>query len=182
MMSEQGCAWKIRQASANDVDALSLIGSSTFLETFAGVLAGDAIVAHCARVHNPSTYRELLSGGAIAWLAEVDPGAAPIAYALAAQPDLLVSMDGDIELKRIYALSRFHGSGLGAALMDTVVQFASAYQRLLLGVYSVNERARAFYIKNGFEKISDRQFDIGGVLYDDVILAKTLTPKGSLTS
>jgi diamine N-acetyltransferase len=83
---------------------------------------------------------------------------------------------GDVELKRIYVLSRFHGTGVGAALMSAATSGAGAASRLLLGVYAGNARAIAFYTKNGFEPIGQRKFDVGGTLYDDVVLGRQLTP------
>jgi ribosomal protein S18 acetylase RimI-like enzyme len=47
------------------------------------------------------------------------------------------------------------------------MQHAVAYaletraSRLMLGVYAGNERARAFYRKQGFTRISDRLFRLG---------------------
>ena len=172
--------WLIRRATVEDADRLSLIGGATFLETFAGVLDGDAIVNHCAREHSSSTYRRYLTGGAQAWLVETRLGKAPIGFSLLGKPNLPSGIDdeGDVELKRIYALARFHGSGAGAELMRQVIDYAveSGYRRLLLGVYAGNGRARAFYIKHGFDQIADRRFRVGAREYDDVVLARRLDP------
>lgn len=167
-------SWRIRQATREDVGALALIGAATFLETFADVLDGAAIVAHCERAHSRAAYEAYLDAGAQAWLAEVEPGQAPVGYALSAEPDLPGARESDRELKRIYSLSRFHGSGLGAALMTAAVEAAAGHERLLLGVYARNARAIAFYRKHGFEPIGERRFDVGGKLYDDAVLARTL--------
>ncbi|QDZ06757.1 GNAT family N-acetyltransferase [Sphingomonas panacisoli] len=173
-MSE-GEGWRVREAGADDADALALVGGATFLETFAGVLAGDAIVGHCGRQHTTDAYRSVLTNGGRAWLAELDPGNAPVGFALLTKPDLPGARAGDIELKRIYALARFHGTGIGRALMAAVVAATSGFERLLLGVYAGNTRAIAFYRKQGFEPIGERRFDVGGKLYDDLVLAKPLT-------
>lgn len=161
-----------------DADRLALVGSATFLETFAGVLDGDALVDHCAREHSSSAYQQHLTSGAVAWLVEARFGEAPIGFALLSKPSLPGSTaDGsDIELKRIYALSRFHGSGAGAELMRHATQYAEerGCQRLLLGVYAGNDRARAFYDKHGFRQIADRRFRVGAREYDDVVLARSL--------
>jgi ribosomal protein S18 acetylase RimI-like enzyme len=166
--------WTIREARAEDAAALALIGAATFLETFAGILDGDAIVGHCAAQHSEAAYRACLADGARAWIAEAQPGGAPIGFALVAKPDLAASREGDIELKRIYSLSRFHGTGLGAALMEQALEAASGHRRLLLGVYARNERALAFYRKQGFADLGARQFNVGGKLYDDLVLARPL--------
>jgi ribosomal protein S18 acetylase RimI-like enzyme len=82
----------------------------------------------------------------------------------------------DLELKRIYALSRFHGSGMGAQLMLCAVEAARerGARRLLLGVYAGNERAQAFYAKSGFKRIADRRFRVGDRDYDDIVFARAL--------
>jgi len=166
--------WRVREAGPDDAPALALIGAATFLETFAGILDGDAIVAHCAAQHSEAAYRALLAAGAQAWIAEAQPGGAPVGFALVAKPDLAAAEDGDIELKRIYSLSRFHGSGLGSALMERAIAGAKGHRRLLLGVYARNDRALAFYRKQGFADIATRRFDVGGKLYDDRVLARPL--------
>lgn len=165
--------WTIRPAGPDDAQALSVAGSATFLEAFADIIEGNAIVSHCTKQNSAETYAKYLAGGAKAWLAEASKGA-PVGFALLTEPDLPGAREGDVELKRIYTLSRFHGSGVGAALMQAAVEATAGYQRLLLGVYRHNERAIAFYTKQGFEPIGTRQFDVGGVLYDDLVFAKTL--------
>lgn len=166
--------WHLREAGVSDAPALALIGAASFLESFAGIIAGDAIIGHCARHHQADAYADLLAHGAQAWLTEAAEGGAPIGYALLGAPDLALAQAGDVELKRIYTLSRFHGSGMGAALMDQVVRAAAGHQRLLLGVYHGNERALKFYAKQGFERVGTRQFQVGTRLYDDYILARPL--------
>jgi diamine N-acetyltransferase len=87
------------------------------------------------------------------------------------------STDGsDVELKRIYILSKFHGAGAGLKLMNLAIEYAQqhGFARLLLGVYAGNGRARAFYSKHGFIEIAERQFQVGNRLYDDVVLARAL--------
>jgi ribosomal protein S18 acetylase RimI-like enzyme len=173
-MSE-AAQWCLREAGLQDVDALALVGVATFLETFAGILEAEAIIGHCAANHSADAYRAYFAKGARAWLVEMATGGAPVGFALVGAPDLDAARDGDIELKRIYSLSRFHGSGMGAALMRAAVDTAQGYQRLLLGVYANNHRAIAFYRKQGFADIGTRQFNVGGHLYDDLVLARTLT-------
>jgi ribosomal protein S18 acetylase RimI-like enzyme len=157
---------------------LALIGAATFLETFAGVLEGSAILTHCSREHSAQAYRRYLEGGACAWLAETKAGGAPVGFALVGTTDLPGSEPGgaDLELKRIYTLSRFHGSGMGFHLMLCAVDAAreQGASRLLLGVYAGNERAQAFYAKNGFQRIADRRFRVGDQEYDDIVFARAL--------
>lgn len=164
----------IRPASAADAGRLALIGAATFLETFAGVLEGGGVVAHCARAHAESAYAAYLANGARAWLAELD--GAPVGYALVGAADLPGAVAGDLELKRIYLLSRFHGGGVGRALLDAAVTAArdAGAMRLLLGVFAGNDEAQAFYGGAGFVPVGRRRFDVGGRAYDDVVMALAL--------
>ncbi|MFC0205297.1 GNAT family N-acetyltransferase [Novosphingobium soli] len=166
--------WRLRPAGAEDAEALALVGAATFLESFAGMIDGAGLVAHCARQHSADTYRAYLAAGAKAWLAEIEPGGAPIGYALMCAPEIEHAREGDVELKRIYLLSRFQGSTIASALMQAVVHAAKGAQRLLLGVKDDNHRALSFYAKHGFETVGTRRFDVGGKAYDDFVLARKL--------
>ena len=168
-------AWRIRLAGQDDADALALIGAATFLESFAGILDGTALQQHCQTRHAAATYAAYLAKGAQAWLVEVEPGHAPVGYALLTEPELDAAREGDIELKRIYLLSRFQGVGMAQTLMDTVQQAAAQdHTRLLLGVKDDNHRALSFYRRQGFARIGKRQFGVGGMLYQDLVLARPL--------
>ena len=163
---------KIRSAGQSDVGRLSLVSNATFLETFAGMIDGDALVAHCEAKHDPVYFAGLLAGEAKAWLAE--SGDAPVGYALLTEPELEAAQDGDIELKKIYVLSRFHGTGIAERLFNAALHGAQGRSRLVLGVKDDNHRALSFYRKQGFAQIATRRFDVGGTLYDDVVLARNL--------
>ncbi|WP_336298357.1 GNAT family N-acetyltransferase [Sphingomonas sp. QA11] len=168
----------MRQASAADAAALSLVASATFLETFAGLLGGDDIGAHCAANNTPEKFTTWANDarGAVT-IAEVENGHAPVGYAVLTVPDLPVDAGpADVELKRIYTLSLMHGSGLGPALMETAVDHAVRLgrKRILLGVYGRNLRAQAFYKRQGFQVIGERKFQVGTTFHDDVIFARDI--------
>jgi len=172
-------SFTLRDADPGDADALALVGAATFLETFAGVLDGADVVAHCRAAHAPAAYATLLARPDVAAaLAEVDPGGAPVGYTLLAAPDLPVPdpRSTDVELKRIYVLGRYHGAGVGAALLGRALAAARARgrARVLLGVYAGNGRARQFYARHGFAPVAERRFQVGRRTYDDIVLALNL--------
>ncbi|MDN5782526.1 MAG: GNAT family N-acetyltransferase [Luteimonas sp.] len=168
-------AFVLRRAQPGDADALSLLGQATFLETFAGLLDGDDILRHCASGHAAEVYRDWLADAAVSiWLAVVAPGGAPVGYLVMAPSQLPVdARRGDLEIKRIYLLHRFQGTGIGRALLEAATGQARHHGdgRVLLGVYAGNERAIAFYQRAGFRGVGHRRFSIGGGEYDDVVLA-----------
>lgn len=172
-------AWRVRAAGPADADALSLVASATFLDTYAGSLDGSDMVAHCAAKNRPETFADWASDPRDAVLiGEIVPGYAPVGYAvLTSTVDLPVpSETGDIELRRIYALSRMHRSGLGPALMRSAIDAAAALgsKRILLGVWGENHRAHRFYERQGFAVIGTRQFRVGAVVHDDLVYARRL--------
>lgn len=171
-------AIQVRRAVRGDEHALSLVGQATFLETFAGVLEGEAIVQHCQRAHAANTYAGWLADPRCAlWLAEVAPGNAPVGYTVVAPPDLPSADPArDVELKRIYLLGRFQGGGLGRAMLAQAVEHArsAGMARLLLGVYAGNAAAIGFYRRQGFEQVAERRFTVGDRDYEDHVLALEL--------
>jgi ribosomal protein S18 acetylase RimI-like enzyme len=171
--------FEIRTGTADDAVALSLLGQATFLEAFAGILNGPDILAHCARAHSVDVYRAWLADPCYcSWLALAQPGLAPVGYAVLAPSDLPVPdpHPGEVEVKRTYLLSRFQGSGLGKVLMSHAIERARAEgaRRLLLGVYSENAGAIAFYQRLGFGTIGHRPFTVGTMVYDDFVMSLAL--------
>ena len=189
----------LRRASINDAAALALVGAATFLEAFTWMLPGGDIVAHAGRHHTPEAYLAYLAHpDTRITLAEAAPGGAPVGYAMLTAPELptFAVKPTDIELKRIYLLSRFRSAatpvlatspvtgepepvpGLrgGQALMDAAVADARALgrTRLLLGTHAGNLQAIGFYRKNGFVEAGTRTFQVGAQLCCDLIFAKPL--------
>ncbi len=168
----------VRPATLDDAPMLALVAAATFLDGFAGLLPGEAILAHTARHHTQEACRQLLaSPGVFAWLATA-PGGAAVGYSVLTPPDLPENtvQPGDLELKRIYLLSRFHGSGLAGQLLKVAIAQAQLLQaqRLLLGVHAGNQRALRFYHREGFHPIGTRHFQVGPLLCDDLVLARSL--------
>jgi ribosomal protein S18 acetylase RimI-like enzyme len=168
----------IRPCTADDAGRLSVVAAATFVETYAGIVDGEDIIFHCGTTHGPAAYEALLADPARRlFLATVEPGDAPVGFLLMGPPDLPVDTGpGDMELTRIYALHRFHGTGLGQRLMQTAIATARAAgaKRLLLAVFSKNARANAFYAKMGFEQVGTRLFHVGINDYLDWVLALAL--------
>ncbi len=169
---------EIRPCGPADAAALALVGQATFLETYADVLPAADILAHCTHEHGAGRYAGWLGKpGYGFWIAELAGTRAPVGYVMLCAPDLPIPTEpGDLELKRIYLLHRFHGSGLGARLMTTAADEARnmGARRLLLGVYGGNGRAMAFYARQGFTQAGERKFQVGANTYDDLVLARAL--------
>lgn len=166
---------KLRRAGPGDAAKLALVGAATFLESFAGDHDGDAVTAFVASDHSIAAYDAVLGDpGSALWLVEEAAGA-PVGYAAMVQPALPgADPSRDLELKRIYVLSKWHGAGLGKSLYDAVEAEARARgaARLVLSVYALNAPAQRFYTSRGFAEIGRWLFK--GFDNEDLIMAKDL--------
>jgi ribosomal protein S18 acetylase RimI-like enzyme len=152
------------------------------LETYADILPGPDIVAHCAKHHAADAYAAFLADPACTiWLAQTGTGAI-IGYLLLIPATLPEEpQPGDLEILRLYVLSRYHGTGTGRALMNTALDAAASRgsRRVVLGVLGVNATALAFYARCGFETIDKRIFQVGQTICDDLVLARALETEPS---
>ncbi len=170
----------LRVCSHDDAETLALVGAATFLDAFAGILPGRSIVKHCMVHHTPEQYAEYLKHPQCRiWVAETAVEQGPVGYSMLTAPDLPIPnpKPSDIELKRIYLLSRFHGSGAGRLLLEAAIDGARtlAAGRIFLGVYGQNARAIAFYQRNGFQVVGKRTFQMGFNIFDDLVLGRDLS-------
>lgn len=170
---------RIRRAVESDAQALSLIACATFLETYSDKIAGADIVSHCTTEQTVEKYARFLKAERTAcWLAEVEETGAPVGYAVVCPSDFdPPSTPEDLQLKRIYVLSKFHGGGAGQSLLNAAMEGTREISapQLLLGVYSLNHRAIAFYRKSGFEQVGTREYHVGDSHYHDYVFSMPLS-------
>lgn len=167
----------LRLARPGDEPRLSLLGGATFLESYAHMLPVSDVLSHVAHQHSPDVYGRWLNDAASrCWLLEFAAGQAPVGYAVVTRPDLPLPDVGaqDLEIRRIYLLHKYQRAGLGVRLMRAVTEHArdAGCRRLLLGVYSRNAAALAFYERQSFTRVGTRQFRVGANDYFDYILQR----------
>ena len=168
----------LRRASAEDAAMLSLVGAATFLEAFTWALPGADIVDFCAKHHTTEAYARYLAKPGTRITIAVTGQDAPVGYVMLCVPDLpgFDLLPTDVELKRIYLFSRYRAGGNGQRLMDAAMMDALKMEakRLLLGTHINNDRAIAFYRRNGFSEVGTRTFTVGAQICCDLIFGKAL--------
>jgi len=114
----------IRRCHIGDETSLSLLGKSTFLETYAGSTQADDLLSFVETEHSAERYRSWLeSRFARLWVAEIGWGRSAIGYAVAlVSPNTGLGLE--MEIKRLYVLHRFHQRGLGRRLMNEILATA----------------------------------------------------------
>ena len=158
-----------RDATVTDGPALAEAGRRCFLETFGPHFPADDMALHLARVFGPEGLpAELQQPGPRVRMAEEDGEVA--AYLKLAQMSLPVPHDpGALEVKQLYVLAPWQGSGVAAALMDWAIETARAdgAPAIYLSVWEHGARAIAFYSRRGFAKVGEAPFQLGTRSYRD---------------
>lgn len=170
----------IRRACEDDIVSLVALKLAAFRETF---LEGFGIAyppADLARFETESygpdrIAAELADPAHATWVAQ-DTDGRLIAYAHAGPCKLphMEASGGQGELYQLYALNAAQGLGLGRALMDAALGWLEEEMPgpVWLGVWSGNERAQAFYAKQGFVKVGEYGFPVGDWTDHEYILRR----------
>jgi ribosomal protein S18 acetylase RimI-like enzyme len=168
---------EIRRASESNAQILADLGKNTFIETFAKDNRKEDMDMYVAETFGvDKQLKELRDPNrwiAIAWSGNL---AAGFLHLVKSNPDPSVTGPKPIELLRLYVDSRWHGKGVGAALMERTIQIAreEGFQTLWLGVWERNFRAQAFYNKYEFAAVGRHTFRLGTDDQIDFIMARTI--------
>lgn len=138
--------WSLRAPTVEDVEALALLHTATWRETYSGRVPdrwlGEEAV-ELRRRHWRSRLEHPLAGQR-AIVAHRGP--ALVGFAVSGPPQSPEDPPSARELFMIYLARSAHGSGAGQAMLDEVLGDEPAY----LWVAKENPRAQRFYARNGF--------------------------------
>lgn len=160
-----------RDGKLADVPAIDRVFRESFCETFAHLYRDADLQAFLGKFTPEAWAQEVGSSDYGFRLAEHDGQA--VGYAKVGPSTLPVKLDGpSLELRQLYVLKRFHGSGVGRALTDWALQEARRRQarELFLTVYTDNHRARRLYQRYGFEEVGPYAFMVGEQPDEDIIM------------
>lgn len=167
-----------RAPRADEAEALAVLARDTFDEAFGALYKPADLAAFYAEWKTAEAFARWIADPRVHLRVAYDDGT-PIGYAMAGLDQMLDYDPGPrraVELKQLYSLARYHGSGVAHALMDWVVQVARQAQadEIVLSVYSGNARGHAFYAKHGFAKVADTIFVVGEQVDAEYLYVKTL--------
>ena len=144
----------IRRATVIDAEALSILSTQTFFDTFTGTCTEEDMQQFLEEYFNiDQVKKELANENDFYFFAEIDGILAGYIRMMEDYSNFdLMKKWKALELKRIYVDKPFHGKGIAKQLMGFVESFAmeNKYEVIWLGVWEHNLRAKRFYEKNGF--------------------------------
>lgn len=161
--------------TVDDAALVAELFATSFVETFGHLYAPENLALFMAELTPEAFAREIGDTGFRFQLAHI--GSEVAGFAKVAPPGLPVHAPAATrELRQLYVLERFTGTGVGKALMDWVVADAKAggARHLQLSVYIDNHRARRFYERRGFKLIGPYTFMVGNHADEDLIMRADL--------
>jgi ribosomal protein S18 acetylase RimI-like enzyme len=145
----------VRLARESDLEAVLAVGHATWPSTYGPIAGPDYVKAGLEKWWSPE-----LTLSAIRRERVLVAGTAPDRV----EGMAAFSYDGEaVVLWKLYVAPAAQGSGLGAALLDAVIDAARPKARLLrLAFMDGNLGARGFYERQGFRETSRKPDALGG--------------------
>ena len=167
----------VRRVKADEIEYLQLISRRTFYETFWISNSHQDMIDYLENsLSLEALSRELENPNSEFYFLFLDAESAtdfePAAY--------LKLNFLNVELERIYVLSKFQCKGIGRYLLDFSIQLALSRRApiLWLGVWERNYNAIDFYKQNNFQYFGKHTFRLGQDLQTDILMQKILLPNG----
>lgn len=168
---------RLRRALLTDAKALALLAERTFRATFEPWNDPEDMNAHCASAYGEGVQAKELSDPLVTTIV-CDFEGSLVAYGQlrwSPAPRCVVA-ERPAEIHRLYVEQAFHGQGVASRLMTELLACARAggADRIWLGVWEHNARARAFYAKFGFMEVGEHVFRLGSDDQRDLVLVRDL--------
>ena len=164
-----------RNATVRDAEALSALGTATFVATFGHLYEPNDLEIFLQNHASDVWAKELTDPAFAVRVAELD--GKMVGYAKLGPPHLPFEPRGEAaELRQLYVLEEMKGQGIAQALIEWIIDRARERRadHLYLSVFTENHRARRFYEKYGFEPEGTYAFMVGTHADEDIVMRLAL--------
>lgn len=167
----------IRKANSADVQLISAISTVTFYEAYFEQDTPVDMARYLAEAFSEEQIAEELADGKNVFFIALREGKA-VGYAklISGSTTEGVSGKNPIELKRIYLVERYWGTGIGEWLLRHCEVYGRerGHDSIWLGVWQENARGQNFYKKHGFGKVGTVTFPYGDTVGINDVMEKAL--------
>src|SRR4051794_27967019 len=180
MRGEEEGMVSIRTADIGDAGVLADLGRQTFHDTFADQNKPEDMDAYSKEAFTVERLAaEIREPGAVYLLVETPPRVVGFAKVAPDDPPDCITAPSPLRLVKLYVSADAIGSGVGAALMRSSIEWArnSGYESLWLGVWEHNHRAKAFYERWGFVPVGTEPFLLGSDEQTDMLMQLVLSDR-----
>ena len=164
-----------RMATEDDLPAIDRVFRTGFCDTFAQMYRSEDLDAFFAQFSPEAWLAEYRDPRYAFRIAEGPEGA--VAFVKLGPLTVPVEPAGPaLELRQIYVLRPWQGTGIAEQLMDWALAESRArgIAELYLTVFTGNHRARAFYRRYGFADVGPYAFMVGSQADEDIIMRLAL--------
>ena len=169
---------QIRIATQEDIRFIALLGRVTFTETF-GHLFRDKqdLFTYCDATFSVRKIADSIQKPSnIYWIAL--KGQVAVGYAKLKLDSSSEFIPGEhtCQLQKIYVLKAYLSLKIGFQMQNALLEKAKekGFSKIWLSVLKRNERALAFYRKNGFQVVGQHNFQIGKEHFEFRAMVKSL--------
>jgi ribosomal protein S18 acetylase RimI-like enzyme len=169
-MTKQKTQIEVREATEKDIESLSLLASTTFIEAYDDLSPEEASIYVSefftrtkfeGLIRSPECRILVADEGSLVGYILLEKGMAPVSTSLQFQ----------IECVRLFVKKSAQGRNLGSRLLDEGLRISrgGGFDVLWLKVWDKNEKAIRFYEKKGFCHLGEASYTEGG-MNDRVII------------
>ncbi len=170
-------ALHVREATPGDAEALSIVGTDSFLAAYGDTSDPHAVAEHIEVEFAPESIAAEMAKPECAYMIALIGESATGLLKLRSNsiPEQLEGRNV-LELQQLYVHSDYQGYGIGRALIDAAVRHARTkrYEAIWLQAWSKADWALAFYKRNLFRRVGEIPFFLGQQEYRDWLLLREL--------
>ena len=173
-MAKKKSQFEVREATELDVDSLSILASSTFIEAY-----DDLSPEESTKYVSEFFTREIIKGHIQSpdnHLLVADEGSL-VGYILLVRTSApeYISMQCQVECVRLFVKKSAQGRNWGSRLLDEGLRISEreGHDALWLKVWDKNENAIRFYERKGFRRLGEASYTEGGMNDRVIIMARS---------
>lgn len=166
---------RYREAGTGDSAMVADLFERSFVETFGHLYSSENLQEFLSGVTAETFADEIANPDFAVRIAE--SGKCAVGFAKLGPPSLPIETPpATLELRQIYVLKPWQGTGIAQGLYDwaEAESVARGARHLQLTVYIDNHRARRFYDRRGFADVGRYDFMVGSQADEDIIMRKPL--------
>ena len=167
----------IQKVEVADLELLRVFSKDTFYEFFAHLNTPENMEAYASVAFTPErVMTELNNPNSHFYFAMQDNEIAGYLKLNLADAQNEFKEADAMEIERIYVSGKYHGKYIGKQLLDFAIRMAlnKKFRYVWLGVWEHNDKAMAFYKRNGFEVFDSHVFWLGDDKQIDLLMKKIL--------
>lgn len=161
----------IRFADTDDINSIGFLAHQIWPVTYGNILSEAQLQYMLQMTYSPASLkRQMQEQKHVFMLAELEEE--PVGFASFSE----TGKTGVFKLHKIYVNTAIQGKGLGKALLAAVIEEITPLGAIALQLnVNRNNRAKAFYERQGFAVIKEEDIDIGnGYFMNDYVMEKKL--------